>query len=753
MDISSVNSDLIRGNVTTIILGCLKSQDRYGYEILKEIEDKSNSQYVLKQATLYNQLKRLEKQGLVSSYDGNPDETGGGKRRYYALTKEGHAYLEKEKSEYEYSRTILDKLVSDDEFDFRKDIPFDASELRPYSKRDSEDKPKVVYKDKIVERRVFLDRYGNEVSEEEIDNLRQKAELESEEARNALKELTQKEAQTQALLRKQQEEALYRQEMLRQSRDVESRQRQLLMQNEQTALQNEEKLRQTEQQLAQKEAETQAILRKHQEEALLQQEILRQIKETESRQRQQLIESEQTTLQNEEKLRQTEERLRKAEEDKELVKAMLRKMEEDKLREDEIRRSQEEEERKRLEEERILQEQEAERKRQEQAKPAQTLEEMFAKLDAESEYKRQQAKEEEKEKYVFENAEPQEHTYINGYTNQVERISRSQTSLKEIFKQLDEREAKIDKEKEDEARALAEYEAQKEREKQEQWAMANALHEQEVAAQQIQQQAIQQPAPQPIIQPIQQDATRNDYYPAELETQNKSYAPQENKGPFVTSAVINRQEGGFDYEKDDVNYRDFFVSLQEQNARVDDEEKPQQQSSFDYQDSDIKTRLYAKGYKIRPYDRGNTSEYYTFNFIQSNRINRDTFLIILAFFVAEIAIMWASLATRVSYVYFLPITLVGCALCLIPTIVYLTNPTKRIRANFNFKLSILNRTMLFIELTVVCILIGFFGLGANVNDMDLILKSIILPMVLLTNLPLSSLIYWLLYRTRKYHTA
>lgn len=164
MDISSVNSDLIRGNVTTIILGCLWSSDKYGYEILKEIEDKSNSQYVLKQATLYNQLKRLEKQGLVSSYDGDPDDTGGGKRRYYTLTKEGKAFLTKEKSEYEYSRTILDKLVSGDEYDFTVPVPFDASELRPYSK--TEDKPKVVYKDKIVEKKVFFDRYGNEVSED-----------------------------------------------------------------------------------------------------------------------------------------------------------------------------------------------------------------------------------------------------------------------------------------------------------------------------------------------------------------------------------------------------------------------------------------------------------------------------------------------------------------------------------------------------------------------------------------------------------
>lgn len=47
----------------------------------------------------------------------------------------------------------LDKLVSGDEYDFTVPVPFDASELRPYSK--TEDKPKVVYKDKIVEKKVF----------------------------------------------------------------------------------------------------------------------------------------------------------------------------------------------------------------------------------------------------------------------------------------------------------------------------------------------------------------------------------------------------------------------------------------------------------------------------------------------------------------------------------------------------------------------------------------------------------------------
>ena len=687
MDISSVNSDLIRGNVTTIILGCLLSADKYGYEILKEIEDKSNSQYVLKQATLYNQLKRLEKQGLVSSYDGDPDDTGGGKRRYYTLTKEGRAYLTKEKNEYEYSRTILDKLVSSDEYDFTVPVPFEASDLRPYSKRDAEEKPKVVYKDKIVEKKVFFDRYGNEVSEEDAASLREKAEQEDEQTRLKDEQLRQQEEETQKVseqLRLSEEEAKKANEQLKLSEEEARQKEEQLRFHAEEVRRRDEQLRKTEEQL-----------RFHAEEV----------------------------RRRDEQLRKTEEQLKKSEEDRELVKSMLRRMEEEKLRAEEEKRLAEEEEKRRAEEEKRRAEEEAERKRQEQAKPSQTLEEMFAKLDAESEYKKQ----EEMRTYEFNShAEPQEHTYINGYTNQVEQTQRSQTSLKDIFKQLDEREAQIDDKlaKEQEQQIIAQQEAE--------------LQAQKQQAQQEQQ----------TVQAYAQTPAQEQFYPAELESKNQV----DSKGHFVTSAVVSRQEGGFDYEKDDVNYRDFFVSLQDNKSDVQQgQEKPQQTN--DYSDSDIKTRLYAKGFKIRPYDRGNTSEYYTFNFIQSNRLNRDTFLIILAFFVAEVAIMWASLATKVSYTYFLPILLVGSALCLVPTVIYLLNPTRRTRANFNFKLSILNRGMLFIELTVVCILIGFFGLGANVNDIDLILESIVLPMVLLTNLPLSSLIYWLLYRTRKYHTA
>ena len=69
MDVSSVNSDLIRGNVTTIILNSLADGDRYGYDILKEIEERSEGKYKLKQATLY---KGSKKAGLFHHTQATP---------------------------------------------------------------------------------------------------------------------------------------------------------------------------------------------------------------------------------------------------------------------------------------------------------------------------------------------------------------------------------------------------------------------------------------------------------------------------------------------------------------------------------------------------------------------------------------------------------------------------------------------------------------------------------------------------------
>ena len=107
---AGIDSDLIRGHIDTIILNILAEGDRYGYEICKEVENKSKGSYELKQPTLYSCLKRLESQGLISSYWEDSDI--GGKRHYYKLTDEGRDTFKQSQDDWRRSREIIDNLIS-----------------------------------------------------------------------------------------------------------------------------------------------------------------------------------------------------------------------------------------------------------------------------------------------------------------------------------------------------------------------------------------------------------------------------------------------------------------------------------------------------------------------------------------------------------------------------------------------------------------------------------------------------------------
>ena len=76
------NADLI-----PFILLELSESDKYGFELTKNIETKSQGQIVIKQPTLYTILKKLEKTKFISSYWEDSDI--GGKRHYYTLTSNG----------------------------------------------------------------------------------------------------------------------------------------------------------------------------------------------------------------------------------------------------------------------------------------------------------------------------------------------------------------------------------------------------------------------------------------------------------------------------------------------------------------------------------------------------------------------------------------------------------------------------------------------------------------------------------------
>lgn len=138
----------IRGNVDTVILKVLYEGDRYGYDMIKQINARSGGQWEIKQPTLYACLKRLEKQGFVKSYwDGS--ESNGGKRKYYSLTERGREVFITYKAEFERSRDLFGSLISDDEpilsVDDYSDVEEDAYQIpkrRPSRpRRPKADKP------------------------------------------------------------------------------------------------------------------------------------------------------------------------------------------------------------------------------------------------------------------------------------------------------------------------------------------------------------------------------------------------------------------------------------------------------------------------------------------------------------------------------------------------------------------------------------------------------------------------------------
>ncbi len=70
----------------------LAAGERHGYEIMQEVERRTDGAIVLHPGTLYRALGRLLDQGLIEELDERPAAEGDDeRRRYYRLTKLGQA--------------------------------------------------------------------------------------------------------------------------------------------------------------------------------------------------------------------------------------------------------------------------------------------------------------------------------------------------------------------------------------------------------------------------------------------------------------------------------------------------------------------------------------------------------------------------------------------------------------------------------------------------------------------------------------
>lgn len=97
------------------ILLALADKERHGYDIMREVDERSEGKVRLGPGTLYGSIKRMLSDGLIEEMDQRPDpELDDERRRYYRLTDLGRrvAVAEAERLERLVKSARSKKLLS-----------------------------------------------------------------------------------------------------------------------------------------------------------------------------------------------------------------------------------------------------------------------------------------------------------------------------------------------------------------------------------------------------------------------------------------------------------------------------------------------------------------------------------------------------------------------------------------------------------------------------------------------------------------
>jgi len=98
---------LKRGLLEVCVLAAIKSQDSYGYQIIKDMKPFIE----MSESTLYTILKRLETANMLTV---RTAEHGGRLRKYYRITPEGLQRIEEFKDEWNELLSIYRFVTKED---------------------------------------------------------------------------------------------------------------------------------------------------------------------------------------------------------------------------------------------------------------------------------------------------------------------------------------------------------------------------------------------------------------------------------------------------------------------------------------------------------------------------------------------------------------------------------------------------------------------------------------------------------------
>ncbi len=101
--------ELLKGSTDSLLLCLINYQPMYGYQIIKELEKRSNGYFQFKEGTLYPALHRLEEAGLIrGEWQRLPS---GQERRYYYITQKGQQALTERLAVWQDFSTAIDLVM------------------------------------------------------------------------------------------------------------------------------------------------------------------------------------------------------------------------------------------------------------------------------------------------------------------------------------------------------------------------------------------------------------------------------------------------------------------------------------------------------------------------------------------------------------------------------------------------------------------------------------------------------------------
>ncbi len=102
--------DWFKGDIESLILFMVSQHPMYGYQIIKELEARSQGYFRFKEGTLYPVLHRLERLGLVVGQW--QKRSGNRQRKYYHITEKGQVVVAERTSEWRDFLTAMNLVFS-----------------------------------------------------------------------------------------------------------------------------------------------------------------------------------------------------------------------------------------------------------------------------------------------------------------------------------------------------------------------------------------------------------------------------------------------------------------------------------------------------------------------------------------------------------------------------------------------------------------------------------------------------------------